>query len=33
VCGLLPFSVLHGFDKEKNISEIKIENLTYLGKN
>jgi hypothetical protein len=30
--GLLPFSVFHGFDKEKNVSDIKIENLTYMGK-
>ncbi|HPE74747.1 MAG TPA: glycosyl hydrolase family 28 protein [Draconibacterium sp.] len=30
--GLLPFSVFHGFDSEKNVSDIKIENLTYLGK-
>lgn len=30
--GLLPFSVFHGFDKEKNVSGIKIENLTYLGR-
>ena len=32
VGGLLPFSVFHGFDKEKNVSGIRIENLTYLGK-
>jgi hypothetical protein len=32
VGGLLPFSVFHGFDKEKNVSEVTIENLTYLGK-
>lgn len=30
--GLLPFSVFHGFDQEKNVSGIKIENLTYMGK-
>lgn len=30
--GLLPFSVFHGFDQEKNVSGIMIENLTYLGK-
>ncbi len=30
--GLLPFSVFHGFDKEKNVSGITIENLTYMGK-
>lgn len=30
--GLLPFSVFHGFDTEKNISGITIENLTYMGK-
>ena len=32
VGGLLPFSVFHGFDKEKNVSGISIENLTYMGK-
>lgn len=32
VGGLLPFSVFHGFNKEKNVSGIKIENLTYMGK-
>jgi len=32
VGGLLPFSVFHGFDQEKNVSGVKIENLTYLGK-
>jgi len=32
VGGLLPFSVFHGFSKEKNVSGIKIENLTYMGK-
>ncbi len=32
VGGLLPFSVFHGFDKEKNVSGIRIENLTYMGK-
>jgi hypothetical protein len=31
VGGLMPFSVFHGFDDEKNISGITIENLTYLG--
>ena len=30
--GSLPFSVFHGFDAEKNISGITIENLTYLGR-
>lgn len=30
--GLMPFSVFHGFDKEKNVSGITIENLTYMGK-
>jgi hypothetical protein len=30
--GLLPFSVFHGFDQTKNVSEITIENLTYMGK-
>jgi hypothetical protein len=32
VGGFLPFSVFHGFDAEKNISGITIENLTYLGR-
>lgn len=32
VGGLLPFSVFHGFDAEKIVSDIQIENLTYLGK-
>lgn len=32
VGGLMPFSVFHGFDKEKNISGVQIENLTYMGK-
>jgi len=32
VGGLMPFSVFHGFDKEKNVSGIQIENLTYMGK-
>ena len=32
VGGLMPFSVFHGFDKEKNVSDIQIENLTYMGK-
>ena len=32
VGGLLPFSVFHGFDKEKNVSGVTIENLTYMGK-
>jgi len=32
VGGLMPFSVFHGFDKEKNISGVTIENLTYMGK-
>ena len=32
VGGLLPFSVFHGFSKEKYVSGIKIENLTYMGK-
>jgi hypothetical protein len=30
--GLMPFSVFHGFDKGKNVSGIRIENLTYMGK-
>ncbi|NJO68017.1 MAG: hypothetical protein HC830_00940 [Bacteroidetes bacterium] len=30
--GLMPFSVFHGFDKEKNVSEVTIQNLTYIGK-
>ena len=32
VGGQMPFSVFHGFDNEKNVSEISIENLTYQGK-
>ncbi len=32
VGGLLPFSVFHGFDASKNISGVRIENLTYMGK-
>lgn len=32
VGGLLPFSVFHGFDKVKNVSDIQIKNLTYMGK-
>jgi hypothetical protein len=32
VGGLLPFSVFHGFDSSKNISGVRIENLTYMGK-
>ena len=32
VGGLMPFSVFHGFDQEKNVSGINIENLTYMGK-
>lgn len=32
VGGLLPFSVFHGFDIEKNVSEVTIENLSYMGK-
>ena len=32
VGGLLPFSVFHGFDSSKNISGVRIENLTYLDK-
>lgn len=31
VDGTLPFSVFYGFDKEKNISGVTIENLTYRG--
>jgi hypothetical protein len=30
--GLMPFSVFHGFDATKNVSEIQIENLSYMGK-
>ena len=30
--GLMPFSVFHGFNAEKNVSGVKIENLTYMGK-
>jgi polygalacturonase len=32
VGGLMPFSVFHGFDSEKNVSGVSIENLTYMGK-
>lgn len=32
VGGGLPFSVFYGFDEEKNVSGITIENLTYMGK-
>jgi len=32
VGGLMPFSVFHGFDAEKNVSGITIENLTYKGR-
>jgi len=32
VGGLMPFSVFHGFDKQKNVSGVTIENLTYMGK-
>jgi len=32
VGGLMPFSVFHGFDSVKNVSGIRIENLTYMGK-
>lgn len=32
VGGLMPFSVFHGFDREKNVSGVQIENLTYMGK-
>ncbi len=32
VGGLMPFSVFHGYDAEKNVSDITIENLTYMGK-
>jgi len=31
VGGLMPFSVFHGFDAMKNVSGIRIENLTYMG--
>jgi len=31
VGGLMPFSVFHGFDATKNVSGIRIENLTYMG--
>jgi hypothetical protein len=30
--GLLPFSVFHGFDDEKNVADVRIQNLTYMGK-
>jgi hypothetical protein len=29
--GLLPFSVFHGFDQQKNVSGVRIENLAYMG--
>ena len=32
VGGFLPFSVFHGFNKEKNVLGIIIENLSYMGK-
>ena len=32
VGGYLPFSVFHGFNAEKNVSGIRIENMTYMGK-
>jgi hypothetical protein len=32
VDGQLPFSVFHGFDQEKNVSDVLIENLTFHGK-
>jgi hypothetical protein len=32
VGGLMPFSVFHGFDSKKNVSGIRIENLTYQDK-
>jgi hypothetical protein len=32
VGGLLPFSVFHGYDDEKYVSDIKVENLTYMGR-
>jgi hypothetical protein len=32
VGGLFPFSVFHGFDSEKKVSNVQIENLTYMGK-
>jgi len=28
----MPSSVFHGYDAEKNVSGITIENLTYMGK-
>jgi len=31
VGGLLPFSLFNGFSNDKSVSNIKIENLTYLG--
>jgi len=30
--GPLPFSVFHGFDSEKNVSGVIVENLTFMGK-
>ncbi|MEI7829629.1 MAG: glycosyl hydrolase family 28 protein [Prolixibacteraceae bacterium] len=32
VGGLMPFSVFHGFNATKNVSGVRIENLTYMGK-
>lgn len=32
VGGLLPFSVFHGFDSQRNVSGVLIENLTYMGR-
>ncbi len=32
VAGPLPFSIFHGFDEEKNIARVRIENLTYMGR-
>ncbi|MEO5975967.1 MAG: glycosyl hydrolase family 28 protein [Chryseolinea sp.] len=32
VGGLMPFSIFHGYDAEKNVSDINIENLTYMGR-
>lgn len=32
VGGLMPFSVFHGYDQVKNVSDITVKNLTYNGK-
>ena len=29
--GPMPFSVFYGFDRDKNVSKVKVENLTFMG--